>query len=183
METGAINRHDAPDAPRSESRTRQAMNATPCRAASRPLNALQFNGVNAVLDAGMMRELDRVAAVAKMCPTVRIEIHGHASDWSSAEVNQRLADARAQAAMAYLAASGVPVNRMAAIGHAGGGEAASDAAPADAAKTAIVRRVTDRRVEFKLRDPAHNAAALRVMWDLAELLDPAYVPAVADLSR
>ena len=158
------------------------MNATPCRAASRPMNALQFNGVNAVLDAGMMRELDRIAAVAKMCPSVRIEIHGHANDWTSAEVNQRLADARAQAAMAYLRASGVPANRMAAIGHAGGVDPARDAATADAAKTAIVRGATDRRVEFKLRDPAQNAAALRVMWDLAELLDPAYVPAVAGLS-
>jgi hypothetical protein len=27
-----------------------------------------------------------------------------------------------------------------------------------------------------------DAVARRVMWDLAELLDPTYVPAVADLS-
>ena len=94
METSAINRNDTPHAPRSQPDPRQAMNATPCRAASRPMNALQFSGVNAVLDADMMRELDRIAAVAKMCPAVRIEIHGHANDWTSAEVNQRLADAR-----------------------------------------------------------------------------------------
>ena len=31
-------------------------------------------------------------------------------------------------------------------------------------------------------DPAMDAAARRVMWDLAELLDPTYVPAVAGLS-
>ena len=39
-----------------------------------------------------------------------------------------------------------------------------------------------RRVEFVIKDPAMDAAARRVMWDLAELLDPTYIPAVAGLS-
>ena len=38
------------------------------------------------------------------------------------------------------------------------------------------------RVEFVIKDPAMDAAARRVMWDLAELLDPTYIPAVAGLS-
>ena len=43
-------------------------------------------------------------------------------------------------------------------------------------------RGLDRRVEFVIRDPGMDAVARRVMWDLAELLDPTYVPAVAGLS-
>ncbi|MEI9902328.1 MAG: hypothetical protein WDN31_22130 [Hyphomicrobium sp.] len=39
-----------------------------------------------------------------------------------------------------------------------------------------------RRVEITVRDPGMASAARRVMWDLAELLDPTYVPAVAELS-
>jgi hypothetical protein len=33
-----------------------------------------------------------------------------------------------------------------------------------------------------IKDPATDAAAQRVMWDLAELLDPTYVPPLARLS-
>ena len=45
-----------------------------------------------------------------------------------------------------------------------------------------VNRAYNRRVEFVIKDPGMDAAARRVMWDLAELLDPTYVPAVAGLS-
>jgi hypothetical protein len=38
------------------------------------------------------------------------------------------------------------------------------------------------RVEIVLRDPALDLAASRIMMDLAELLEPAEVPAVARLS-
>ena len=38
------------------------------------------------------------------------------------------------------------------------------------------------RAELIVRDPGTDATARRVMWDLAERLDPNYIPAVANLS-
>ncbi len=63
---------------------------------------------------------------------------------------------------------------MTAIGH-------GDMIPL-AANTTPESRVLNRRVEFTIKDPALQAGVKRVMWDLADLLDPAYVPQLARLS-
>jgi outer membrane protein OmpA-like peptidoglycan-associated protein len=129
--------------------------------------------VSAVIDDAMKPELDRIAAIAKTCPAVRIEIHGHSDDWGPAS-EPAPREGRAQAAVAYLVNAGVERNRLAAIGHG----ASEPIAP----NTTNESRAKNRRIEITLRDPALEAAALRVMWDLAELLDPTYVPPLARLS-
>ena len=103
---------------------------------------------------------------------MRIEVHGYSDGNGSASRNRATAQARAQAVTDYLIAAGVEPNRVAAIGRGRSG-----------AMLPYGRGIiSGRRVEFVIKDPAMDAAARRVMWDLAELLDPTYIPAVAGLS-
>ncbi len=145
----------------------------PCRAAGTPFGPLHFaNGLD--IDAAMKPELDRLAAVAQTCPGVRIEIHGYSDGTGSAFTNRSMAQARAQAIADYLIAAGVAPNRLATIGRG----ALAACCPTARASTAL----TTAASSSSSRIPAMEAAARRVMWDLAELLDPTYVPAVAGLS-
>ena len=73
--------------------------------------------------------------------------------------------------ISLLIAAGIAPNRVAAIGRGG----MHSVLP-------YSKGERQRRVEFVIRDPGMDAMARRVMWDLAELLDPTYVPAVAGLS-
>jgi outer membrane protein OmpA-like peptidoglycan-associated protein len=145
----------------------------PCSAAGAPFGPLHFaNGLD--IDAAMKPELDRLVAIAQTCPGVRIEIHGYTDGTGSAFTNRSMAQARAQAIADYLITAGVAPNRLATIGR---GSLASVLPYSKG-----INRAYNRRVEFVIRDPGMDAAARRVMWDLAELLDPTYVPAVAGLS-
>ena len=145
----------------------------PCGAAGAPFGPLHFaNGLD--IDAAMKPELDRLVAVAQTCPGVRIEIHGYTDGTGSAFTNRSMAQARAQAVFDYLITAGVAPNRLATIGR---GSLASVLPYSKG-----INRAYNRRVEFVIRDPGMEAAARRVMWDLAELLDPTYVPTVAGLS-
>jgi outer membrane protein OmpA-like peptidoglycan-associated protein len=145
----------------------------PCRAAGTPFAPLSFTK-DADIDEAMKPELDRLAGIALTCPGVRIEIHGHSDGTGSLFTNRRMAQASAQAVADYLIAAGVAANRVAAIGRG----SMESALP----YSEITGRANRRSVEFIIKDPAIDAAARRVMWDLAELLDPTYVPAVAGLS-
>ena len=118
-------------------------------------------------------ELDRLATLAQTCPGVRVEVHGYA-DGGSPYNNRNLSQARAQVVTDYLIANGVAPNRVAAIGRGGNHAVLPYSKGHDAA--------FNSRAEFIVRDPSTDAAARRVMWDLAELLDPTYIPAVANLS-
>lgn len=145
----------------------------PCGGAGAPFGPLHFaNGLD--IDAAMKPELDRLAAIAQTCPGVRIEIHGYSDGTGSAFTDRSMAQARAQAIADYLIAAGVAQNRLATIGRG--------ALAAMLPYSKSVNRAYHRRVEFVIKDPGMDAAARRVMWDLAELLDPTYVPAVAGLS-
>ena len=79
-----------------------------------------------------------------------------------------------QAIADYLVATGVAPNRVAAIGRGSMG--------AVLPYSKGIVHADGRRVEFVIKDPAMDAIARRVMWELADLLDPTYVPAVAGLS-
>jgi outer membrane protein OmpA-like peptidoglycan-associated protein len=145
----------------------------PCGAAGAPFGPLHFaNGLD--IDAAMKPELDRLVAIAQTCPGVRIEIHGYTDGTGSAFTNRSMAQARAQAIADYLITAGVAPNRLATIGRG----SLTSVLPYSKG----INRAYNRRVEFVIRDPGMDAAARRVMWDLAELLDPTYVPAVAGLS-
>jgi len=173
LETGAISIPETPPR-RWQSTVRYALRDEPCREAGRPLSPLHFSKASATLEDSMKPMLNRLAVLAKACPAVRIEIHGHADASGPVQVNRNLAERRAQAALDYLVGMGVEPNRLAAISHG----AREPRAP----RTTAENRARNRRVEFAIKDPAMNAVAARIMWDLSELLDPTYVPAVARLS-
>jgi outer membrane protein OmpA-like peptidoglycan-associated protein len=174
LETGAIGVPELPlepgPTPARDLKLEHRSANDPCRAAGTPLSPLQFSRGNTI-DETMTPQLERLAEIAQTCPGVRIEVHGY-SDGGSAFHNRAMAQARAQAITDYLIAAGVEPNRVAAIGR---GRMES--------VLPYTKGIADaRRVEFVIKDPAMDAAARRVMWDLAELLDPTYIPAVAGLS-
>jgi outer membrane protein OmpA-like peptidoglycan-associated protein len=174
VETGAISLPEAPSMVPTAPIVRRAHHAEPCREAARLMSPLEFSDGNAAIEQAMMPELDRIVMMARTCPAIRIEIHGHSDNSGPSQVNRHLAQRRAQAAADYLVQEGVDRNRLAAIGHADGQPLVPN--------TTADNRALNRRVEMVINDPALQAAAQRVMWDLAELLDPTYVPPLARLS-
>ena len=142
----------------------------PCREAADPVNPLQFSGESAAIDEQMKPQLDHLAAIAKGCPAVQIEIHGHSGSLNAAQISRSLAERRAESTLGYLVAAGVDRKRLGAVGH-------GDREPASYESSA-----SNDRVEFHIQDPTGNTAALRIMTDLAELLDQSSAPAVAGLS-
>jgi outer membrane protein OmpA-like peptidoglycan-associated protein len=174
LETGAISIPTLPRTPEvraiPDNLLRQDISTDPCRV--KPFDALQFTR-GATIDESMKPELDRLSNLAQSCPGVRIEVHGWA-DGGSPFNNRNLSQARAQAVADYLIANGVAPNRVAAMGRGGSRPVLPYSEGYDPA--------FGGRAEFIVRDPSTDAAARRVMWDLAELLDPTYIPAVANLS-
>lgn len=177
LETGALGvlpRPTLPEArPLPEIELRHDISTEPCRPTGTPFGPLHFgNGLD--IDATMRPELDRLASLAATCPGMRIEIHGYSDGRSSTFINRSMAQARAQAVADYLIVAGIAPNRLASIGRG----ALAPVLP----YSKSIDPAYGRRVEFLIKDPAMDAAARKVMWDLAELLDPTYVPAVAGLS-
>jgi flagellar motor protein MotB len=176
LETGTIS---IPVNPSYEKRSlfndefRHDISTAPCRLSGTPFGPLHF-AIGAEIENAMRPELDRLADLAHSCSGMRIEVHGYSDGSGSAFTNRSMAQARAQAIADYLVGMGVPPNRVAAIGRG----AMEPVLPYSKG----IDRAYGRRVEFVIRDPAINAAARQVMWDLAELLDPTFVPAVAGLS-
>jgi outer membrane protein OmpA-like peptidoglycan-associated protein len=172
IETGAIRVPEVPVEPVLP--LRRSINAEPCAAAGIRLTPVQFSGPGATVDDAMKPGLETVAAIARDCPAVHIEIHGYSDSLSAVQVSRLLSEMRAKAVMAYLESAGVDAGRMVAIGH-------GDMIPL-AANTTEENRAQNRRVEFTIKDPMLQAGVKRVMWDLSELLDPTYVPQLARLS-
>ena len=174
LETGAIGGPDLPiepgPTPAQDLKLQHNSANEPCRPAGQPFAPLPFaKGIS--VDESMVPELDRLAGIASECAGVRIEVHGYSDGRGSPSTNRNNAQAGAQAVTDYLIAAGIAANRVAAIGRGG----MHSVLP-------YSKNDRQRRVEFVVRDPGMDAVARRVMWDLAELLDPTYVPAVAGLS-
>jgi outer membrane protein OmpA-like peptidoglycan-associated protein len=174
LETGAIGIPELPmepgPTPTQDLKLQHNSANEPCRPAGQAFAPLPFTkGIS--VDDSMVPALDRLAGIASVCPGVRIEVHGYSDGKGSLSTNRANAQAGAQAVTDYLIAAGVAPNRVAAIGR-GGLHSVLPYSKSD----------RQRRVEFVVRDPGMDAVARRVMWDLAELLDPTYVPAVAGLS-
>jgi outer membrane protein OmpA-like peptidoglycan-associated protein len=174
VETGAISLPDTFNISKPQRTVRHARQLGPCRDATGLMSPLEFSQGNAQIEESMKPELDRIAMMAKSCPAVSIDIHGHSDNSGPVQINRHLAQRRAQAALEYLVKSGVSRNRLSAIGHAGSQPLVPN--------TDEDNRAINRRVELTIHDPAMMAAAQRVMWDLAEVLDPTYVPPLARLS-
>lgn len=176
LETGAISLPQQPKAPPArfdrESQLRLNISNDPCQASTKQFEAINFSRGTAI-ETNAQPELDHLATLAQTCPGMRIEVHGYA-DGGSHYNNRTLSQARAEAITGYLIAAGVAPNRVAAIGRGGKHPMLPYSKDADSA--------FGGRAELVVRDPSTDAAARRVMWDLAELLDPTYIPAVANLS-
>jgi outer membrane protein OmpA-like peptidoglycan-associated protein len=172
LETGAIGRTSpsAPLAPRRSSR--RMVYADPCGEAGQDIKPLRFSAASADIDDDMKLELDRLALIAHSCLGVRIKIHGYSDAYAPAQISRRLAVLRAQATRSYLIAVGIAANRISAMGH--GMPRAADGGTDD--------RMASGYVEFSISDLTIDASATRIMWELAEVLDPTYIPPLARLS-
>jgi outer membrane protein OmpA-like peptidoglycan-associated protein len=174
-ETGAIGSPAISADPRPQTQVkRTARVATPCRAAGRPLDPLHFVNGGTELSADMKSTLNQLAMIAKACPAVHVQVHGYTDAQGPAQVRRFLSHRRAHAARDFLVSVGVDAWRVSAIGH-------GDADPVMPNSTSE-NRARNRRIEIQMMDPTMEATARRIMWDLADLLDPTYVPPLAQLS-
>lgn len=173
LETGAINMYDDPSRVVAKPSTRTATAMKPCYEARYLESPLHFSNASSVLDYAMMDQLDRLVVIAKTCPAISIEVHGHSDAAGPVQVNRNLAERRARAAVNYLVEAGVARKRLTAIGHG-----SMDPIMPNTNET---NRAINRRVEINIQDPISDVAQ-QIMGDLAELLDPTYRPQLARLT-
>ncbi|HRZ41518.1 MAG TPA: OmpA family protein [Bacteroidales bacterium] len=87
-------------------------------------------------------ELDKLVALMKKYPTMRIEIAGHTDYKGSVEYNVKLSNDRANSVVQYLIGQGIPASRLTWIGH-GKSKPIAD-------NTTEEGRQLNRRVEFTI---------------------------------
>jgi OmpA-OmpF porin, OOP family len=106
---------------------------------------ISFDRARALLTGESTQTLDRIAAIARNCPGVRIEIEGHTDSEGTPERNQGLSERRAQAVLNYLSRQGgVDPGILSAAGY---GET-RPVAPNDTA----TNRARNRRIDFTVSD-------------------------------
>ena len=104
---------------------------------------IRFERASATLTRESFGTLDKLAAVAKACPNILVEIEGHTDAEGTPERNQRLSDRRAQSIVDYLTRGGVNAQHLVAIGY---GET-RPLVPNDTAEN----RAKNRRIEFTVK--------------------------------
>lgn len=87
-------------------------------------------------------ELDRLVKLLKDVPTLKIELSGHTDNTGSANLNNELSKARAEAVVTYLKGKGIAANRLTAEGYGSSKPVASNNTDAG--------RQENRRTEFKI---------------------------------
>jgi OOP family OmpA-OmpF porin len=102
-----------------------------------------FGTDSAKLDTGSFETLDRIAAAAKACPSVRIAIEGHTDAEGRTKYNQRLSVRRAQAVVGYLVKAGADRKQFVAVGYG----PTKPAAPNDTEEN----MAKNRRIEFSIQ--------------------------------
>ncbi|GAA4455435.1 hypothetical protein GCM10023189_23230 [Nibrella saemangeumensis] len=93
------------------------------------------------------KELDRVVAILKEYPEMKIELRAHTDARSNDTYNLRLSESRARAAMDYLVARGVNPSRLLAKGY---GEAEVVNGCTDGVECSEPEHQQNRRTEFKI---------------------------------
>lgn len=141
--TGSIRKVETPSA------------GTPCHATDSGVGAMNFAPSTSHLLDGSKPALDKLAALAKACPTMHIEIHGHTDATGSPKANKRLSERRARSVAAYLIAVGVDARRVHSIGHGSTMPVASN--------ESSVSRAQNRRIEFNLTDRAPGPALSAIL--------------------
>ncbi len=80
-------------------------------------NKVRFNSSKAVVKRSSFRGLQRIVAVAKRCPGMKITVHGHTDSSGRNKLNRALSKKRARAVATYLAKKGIPRKYLTSIGH------------------------------------------------------------------
>ncbi len=88
--------------------------------------------------------LEQIADVTKRCAQASFEVAGHTDSTGSADLNQRLSQARAQAVVDYLVQLGLPAEQFSARGY-GPSQPVGD-------NTTAAGRAQNRRIEFRLKN-------------------------------
>lgn len=81
------------------------------------LEGVNFESDSATLLASSLAVLDRVAALLKDWPDVRVEVAGYTDSTNTETYNQRLSERRAEAVRSYLMSVGVAADRLTAMGY------------------------------------------------------------------
>jgi outer membrane protein OmpA-like peptidoglycan-associated protein len=93
------------------------------------------------------RELDRVVALLKEYPVMKIELRSHTDARSSDTYNKRLSESRARAAMDYLVSRGIAASRLSSRGY---GENEIVNGCTDGVECSEGEHQQNRRTEFKI---------------------------------
>lgn len=102
-----------------------------------------FESGSARIDRVSAGLLDRIVATLSRCPGGAVEVAGHTDATGSAETNQALSQARADAVLAYLTAAGLPPEGFTAAGYGPSQPIASNDTEDG--------RARNRRIEFTFR--------------------------------
>ena len=116
------------------------------------LEDVLFEVNGAALQPGAQTELLRLADYLKRNPDRKVLIEGHTDNTGGSEYNLQLSQLRAQSVESYLVSSGVPADRIRAIGY---GETRPEA-PNDSA----TGRQQNRRVEIVILDAGESFAGV-----------------------
>ena len=104
---------------------------------------IRFQRASAELAEESFPTLDKLVAVAKTCPELKIDIEGHTDAEGTPERNQRLSDRRARSVSDYLTQGGIEAARLTPVGFGD----TKPIAPNDTAEG----RAQNRRIEFQVR--------------------------------
>ena len=105
------------------------------------LDNVTFGTGSARLQSGSYLELDSIARVLTVNPSLRVEIGGHTEASGSAADDMHLSTLRAEAVRNYLVAKGVPFQQVVARGYGGTRPRTPDTTPRG--------RAANRRVELR----------------------------------
>jgi hypothetical protein len=120
-----------------------------CQARFRRLLGLQIisYGYNRVVAEISPDLIDRLGAVARSCPTVRLEVVGHSDSIGSPTFNRALSERRAAVIVEALVQRGIAVDRLIAVGHGEREPVASNRTAEGRARNRRVEWVVDPRGE------------------------------------
>lgn len=104
------------------------------------LPGIFFDTGKAVIKAGSRNTLSRIAEQLRTDDTLRIEVEGHTDSVGSTASNQSLSERRASAVREFLAANGIPADRITSVGR-------GESSPI-AGNTSASGRQQNRRVEL-----------------------------------
>jgi outer membrane protein OmpA-like peptidoglycan-associated protein len=114
-----------------------------CQSMVSELGPIYWTRGTAALSEKSKHHLDELAAIAKRCVSMVIEVHGHSDGTGSPGADKRLSERRARTVADYLVDVGVDAKRVVAIGHGAEAPVVSGDAPES--------MTCNRRIEFSVQ--------------------------------